>query len=160
MKKEQRSQTPRLPNLPRRHLDEFKPRYDAARRIADRLLVTIHAMQPHPIAHQRLLSIWPTVLAMLESVHERCAAGARTDVQRSRRHGKPARPSTARARCLHQVHQSLVALELAVDSAVALAVTVLLDLDQAQVRQRRADLEDWLVALRSTLAELAGGERP
>ncbi|HZN70176.1 MAG TPA: hypothetical protein VFC00_00600 [Micromonosporaceae bacterium] len=136
-----------LPSPPRVRLAEFTRRYAAAEAMARRYAAAVQAAEGTP-EYERLAAEWPTVLAMLDKVCKACEVGARTSARAKRR-----RKGSPRAVKLHQVHVALVALEKAVDAAVAAAVIALLDAT-GPTASRRAEADEWLCALTSALNEL------
>jgi hypothetical protein len=132
-----------LPSPPSVRRAEFARRYVAAETIARRYAAAVLATTGSPV-QERLVEQWPTVLSLLDKIAHTCAIGARTPRQRK---GAP------RAHKLHQVHIALVALEKAVDAAVATAVIALLTAEEATA-SRRAEADEWLRALTTALNEL------
>ncbi len=144
-----------LPDPPFADLAEFTARYVAAERAAWRYRRAMLASPPRP----QLLAGWDAVLAELERTARLCVLGASAPdrQRRSSRHdpsGKLTRRQrlSPRARHLHNVHRSVVALERAADGAAQVVVAAAL----AHQRSTRAmsEVDSALVTLGAAVEEL------
>jgi hypothetical protein len=135
-------------------MSEFGLRYAAARRSAQRYRTALNTLTAGTVEHDSVADGMPAVQGFLERAIRLCEHGTAAGEARPRRRNLTRRQRlTPRQRHLHNLNGCLIALEVAADAAVRVAVvSALASLVAPQTET--TDVDEAIAALAKALDEL------